>query len=165
MRSAEKPDVVGSSEAIRIAEIAASLTSSSPPRNSSAAVIARITSSAICNGPLPIRNSRTLATAMPSTTPPISSTRAAAPRPWVAPRQTTAAIDANAGRSVGSSSIASHHAASAAAAVWRIARMCGRTRRRSVVAQERGESWAVESSVTWERGGAEFGPHSYLRRG
>ena len=44
MRSAEKPDVLGAYEAIRIAEIAASLTSSSLPRNTSAAVIARITS-------------------------------------------------------------------------------------------------------------------------
>ena len=73
MRSAEKPLFVGSSEASRIAEIAASLTSSSPPRNSSAADIARITSTAICHGPVPITNSSRLATVMPSTTPPISS--------------------------------------------------------------------------------------------
>ena len=74
MRSAEKPEVVGSIEASRIAEIAASLVSSSPPRNTSAALMARITSSAICSGPVPITKMSTLATAMPSTTPLISST-------------------------------------------------------------------------------------------
>src|SRR5215217_645126 len=51
----------------------------------------------------------------------------------------TAAIEANAGRSLGSSAIASHHAASAAAAVWSIATRCGRSRRRAAVATERGE--------------------------
>ena len=81
MRSAEKPDVVGSNEAMRIAEIAASLTSSSPPRKTSAAVMARITSSAICHGPLPSRKTSTLATAMPSTTPPSSSSALRRRRP------------------------------------------------------------------------------------
>ena len=73
MRSAEKPDVVGSIDASRMAEIAASLTSSSPPRKTSAALMARITSTAICSGPVPITKMRMLATATPSTTPPISS--------------------------------------------------------------------------------------------
>ena len=73
MRSAEKPSVVWY-DASRIAEIAASLTSSSPPRNRSAAGIARITSAAICHGPVPIRDRSTLAIAMPITMPPISST-------------------------------------------------------------------------------------------
>ena len=73
MRSAEKPDVSGANEAIRIAEIAASFTSSSLPRNTSAAVIARITRTPICSGPLPIRKTSRLATEMPSSTPPSSS--------------------------------------------------------------------------------------------
>ena len=73
MRSAEKPASADCSEASRIAEIAASLTSSSPPRKSSAAVIARMTSRAICSGPVPIRNSSTDEMLIPSTTPPTSS--------------------------------------------------------------------------------------------
>ena len=73
IRSAEKPAVSGANDAIRIAEIAASLTNSSLPRNTSAAVMARITSTPICSGPLPIRKTSALATAMPIVTPPSSS--------------------------------------------------------------------------------------------
>ena len=75
---------------------------------------------------------------MPSTTPPSSSIARRRRCPSVTPRQITAAIEAKAGRSLGSSSVASHHAASAATAVCRIAGTCGRSRRRAAVVIELG---------------------------
>ena len=70
-----------------------------------------------------------------------------------------AAIDANAGRSVGSSRSARHQAATAAVAVCTTATMCGRTRRRTVVAAARGEKrvWAGRIGMRGE------GRFSYLR--
>jgi hypothetical protein len=68
-----------------------------------------------------------------------------------------AAIDANAGRSAGSSATASSQAATAATAVWKIATMCGRTRRRAVETTARG--------VSLERAGSnDMGPTYYVAR-
>ena len=64
--------VFGSSETSRIAETADSATSSSPPRSSTAALIASTTITPICSGPVPISATSTEATVIPSTTPAIS---------------------------------------------------------------------------------------------
>ena len=79
--------------------------------------MARITSTPICTGPVPIARTRRSATAMPTTTPPMSSTERSSRRPMVAPRQITAAIEANTGRSSPVSSPARYQAATAAPAV------------------------------------------------
>src|SRR5689334_13480720 len=69
----------------------------------------------------------------------------------------TAAIEANVGRSVGSSATAITQAATAATAVWNTASRCGRTRRRAVAASERG--------VSFERAGSnDIGPTYYVAR-
>ena len=107
------------SAASRIADTAASLTSTSPPRSASAADIASTISSPVWSGPVPIRNSSAAATAMPSITPPTSSNAWRRRWPCAAARLMTAAIDANAGRGSSSSRIARYHAATAAIAVWK----------------------------------------------
>src|SRR5918999_4880883 len=58
-----------------------------------------------------------------------------------------AAIDANAGRSFGSSTTARAHAATAATAVCSTALTCGRRRRRTVVATARGVSLRVSGTA------------------
>ena len=64
--------VLGSSETSRIAETADSATSSSPPRSSTAALIASTTIRPICSEPVPISATSADATQIPSTTPAIS---------------------------------------------------------------------------------------------
>ena len=68
----EKSLALGSSETSRIADTAASAVSSSPPRSSTAAVIASTTISPICSEPVPISATIADATQIPSTTPPTS---------------------------------------------------------------------------------------------
>jgi hypothetical protein len=65
---------VGSSTTSRIADTAASVTSSGPPPRITAADIASSTIRPIWAGPLPITRTSRSATPMPITTPPISST-------------------------------------------------------------------------------------------
>ena len=72
-RSMMKAESCCGSAASRIADTAASLTSTSPPRSASAADIASTISSPVWSGPVPIRKSSAAATAMPSITPPTSS--------------------------------------------------------------------------------------------
>ena len=107
----------GSSETIRIADTAASAVSSSPPPSSTAVLIASTTISPICSDPVPISATIADATLIPSTTP-ATSCSAFDPRcPYDAPRQITAAIEANDGRPSSSSSTAAYQAMVAAAAV------------------------------------------------
>ena len=65
----EKSLAVGSSETSRIADTAASAVSSSPPRSSTAALIASTTIKPICSDPAPISATIADATQIPSTTP------------------------------------------------------------------------------------------------
>src|SRR5215213_5117154 len=63
------------------------------------------------------------------------------------PTQMTAAIEAKAGRSSGSSRTATYHEISAAAAVCSTAGRCGSTRRRAPEAAERGPGTGLRSSA------------------
>ena len=84
-----------------------------------------------CHGPVPIAATIRSATAIPSTTPPTSSTARCPRWPTVAPSAITAAIGANSGSSRPSKATARYHAATAAAAVWKIGHMRPRSRRRA----------------------------------
>ena len=132
MRLTVKPSLApGSSETIRIADTADSAVSSSPPPSSTATAIASATITPICSGPAPITLTSADATQIPSTTP-ATSCSAFDPRwPCDAPRQMTAAIDANDGRPSGSTTTARYHATVAATAVWRIGHIRPRRRPRS----------------------------------
>ena len=68
-----KPDPEGSRSTSRIADTAASVTSTGPPPRTTAVAIASTTSTPSCHPPLPIPLTSRSATPTPSTTPPISS--------------------------------------------------------------------------------------------
>ncbi len=97
-RSGENDVLVRSSDASSSAEMAASLTNSSPPPSTVATPIASTIISPICSGPVPMARMIRSATVRPSTTPPISSIARRPRLEYVAPREITAAIEANTGR-------------------------------------------------------------------
>ena len=133
IRVGEKPSAApGSIATSRIAETAASVTSSSPPPTASAVPMASTTRTPICQAPVPMTEMSSEATVMPSTTPPTSWSARPARSPCVTPTAITAAIAAKAGRGSGSSAVASSHAAIAAVAFCTIGSMRPRRRERAV---------------------------------
>ena len=95
--------------------------------------IARTTRTPICQAPVPMTEMSSVATVMPSTTPPTSWSARPVRWPCVTPTAITAAIAAKAGRGSGSSAVASSHAAMAAVAFCTIGSMRPRRRERSGV--------------------------------
>ena len=108
------------SVATRIEETAASVTSSSEPPRITAATIASRTSTPIWGSPSPIVRSSRSASTIPSITPAISWTARWRRSPNAAPREITAAIEANAGRCSTPNRTARYQAMTAATAVCRI---------------------------------------------
>ena len=122
MRFGGKPAAApGSSATIRIAETPASTTTSSGRPSATAAPIARIDSTPICQAPVPSTLEHQVGDRDADDDAADELERAADALAVVAPTAITAAIDANAGRGSGSSRTASYQATTAAAAVWRIA--------------------------------------------
>ena len=94
--------------------------------------MASTTSTPICQAPVPMTEMSSVATVMPSTTPPTSWSARPVRWPCVTPTAITAAIAAKAGRGSGSSAVASSHATIAAVAFCTIGSMRPRRRERAV---------------------------------